>query len=455
MGGLGGLLGDIGRSGIAGDIINYENMRTNRAQQQWQNEQDRLTSPLKIEALRQENEMRRNAMVQAQREQAQRAEKEKYMKTPRPLDDLLGAYSQYIPEQTMGNIKRTLMKAGIAEPISGPDGQQVLMASPWKLKAGFESIPGAEKWAEQMIQAAYVENIGILKKKKEQLNEYSDPVKRMENPQKFQTLQEEVQKYQVITDKMTPFLSTEQQKFIQQKDMLEAKDQNAQEKEAQAHQDRQERINEIIRHNKEMEGLAKESANIRRERATETGGKSDSRMAMSLRKEMNALQPVKDYREITTKFDVMEKAFEESKKTNNFVAVDQALITIYNKMTDPQSVVRESEYVRTPQDMAWLNRAKAGIARVSKGGRLEPETRQAIMTMAAKFRDVYDGKYQAIANEYAGYAKQAGIDPETVVSSNRGNKMVGSGMIRVKEKATGKTGQMPANEFDPKLFDKL
>lgn len=279
MGGLGGLLGDIGRSGIASDIINYENMRTNRAQQQWQNEQERLTAPLKIEALRQENEMRSNAIMNAKRQEAQRAEQEKFMKTPRPLDDLLGGYAQYIPEQTMGNIKRALMKAGIAEPISGPDGQQVLMASPWKLKAGFESIPGAEKWAEQMIQAAYVENIGILKKKKEQLAEYSDPIKKMENPQKFQALQEEVQKYQTITDKMTPYLSTDQQKFIQQRDMLEAKAQDAQEKmvmvningqnvpmtaaQYQQAQLAKERNDEIARHNKETEETRKMIAGAR------------------------------------------------------------------------------------------------------------------------------------------------------------------------------------------------
>lgn len=164
-----------------------------------------------------------------------------------------------------------------------------------------------------------------------------------------------------------------------------------------------------------MADAADRRASAAEQRSTETGGKSDARMAMSLRKEFNGLQPVKDYHEISTKFNVMDKAFDESKKTKNFVAVDQALITIYNKMTDPQSVVRESEYVRTPEDMAVLSRVKAGVARVAKGGRLEPDTRQALMTMAGKFRDVYNDKYNQIAGQYEGYASQSGLDPSQVI----------------------------------------
>jgi hypothetical protein len=143
---------------------------------------------------------------------------------------------------------------------------------------------------------------------------------------------------------------------------------------------------------------------------------SNRQVSTSLRKEFNNLGPVKEYREVENKFNVMDKAFAESKKTGNFVAIDQALITIYNKMTDPQSVVRESEYVRTPQDMAVMNRIKAAIARVGKGGRLDPDTRQALMTMASKFREVYTGKYVELADEYRDYARGYGVDPEMVVS---------------------------------------
>lgn len=142
----------------------------------------------------------------------------------------------------------------------------------------------------------------------------------------------------------------------------------------------------------------------------------------SLRKEFNALQPVKDYRDMENKFNVMQKAAEESTKTNNYVAVDQALVTLFNKMTDPQSVVRESEYVRTPQDMAVMDRLKAAVIRVGKGGRLEANTRQALMTMAGKFREAYSSKFLELADEYRGYATGYGIDPNLVVDIKRYQK---------------------------------
>jgi len=149
---------------------------------------------------------------------------------------------------------------------------------------------------------------------------------------------------------------------------------------------------------------------------------ANAKLAMQLRKEINGLQPVKDYRDVTTKFNIMLKAFEESKRTKNYVAVDQALITLYNKMTDPQSVVRESEYVRTPEDMAIMDRIESAVIRLKKGGRLEEDTRKAIMTMANKFKEVYEFKYNEIVNEYRGYAASAGINPDDIMKTIKSQK---------------------------------
>lgn len=179
---------------------------------------------------------------------------------------------------------------------------------------------------------------------------------------------------------------------------------------------------------KQAEELSKEKMRIGKDKETQAfelfkkdiaaqgGIKADARFAMSLRKEFNALQPVKDYRDVSTKYNVMQEAFKESKTTKNYVAVDQALITLFNKMTDPQSVVRESEYVRTPQDMAIMDRMRSAVIRVAKGGRLEPNTRQAIMTMADKFKKVYEGKFNETANQYQDYARSAGIESGSVVT---------------------------------------
>ena len=137
---------------------------------------------------------------------------------------------------------------------------------------------------------------------------------------------------------------------------------------------------------------------------------------MSLRKEFSAAPEVKNFIEIDSQFKRLDKAMGEAQKGGSLVAVDQALITILNKMLDPSSVVRESEYARTPGDLALLNRIKGKIEKIRTGGAgLTQEDRDAIATMAKNFlvvsKDVYDSQvdyYTDLSNRY-GYA------PENIV----------------------------------------
>jgi len=145
-------------------------------------------------------------------------------------------------------------------------------------------------------------------------------------------------------------------------------------------------------------------------------GKEDAKFAVTLRKEFNALQPVKDYRDIHGKVQLMNEAMEESKTTKNFVAVDQALITMFNKITDPQSVVRESEYARTQKDLSLINRVRSEGLKIFLGGRLTPEDRDALVTMAKRFADAQYKIYKNYENEYRGYASTSGVDPNNVIT---------------------------------------
>lgn len=139
--------------------------------------------------------------------------------------------------------------------------------------------------------------------------------------------------------------------------------------------------------------------------------------ADNLREEFNKLPEVENYKTINTQFEVMTKALKESQKTNNFVAVDQAIITLYNKMTDPQSVVRESEYARTQTDLALWNRLKGKIEKWQAGGAgLTQEDRNSIYRMAKEFNKVYKEKYSARVNEYRGYINNWDQDPDNYLS---------------------------------------
>lgn len=141
------------------------------------------------------------------------------------------------------------------------------------------------------------------------------------------------------------------------------------------------------------------------------------REGSALRKEFYDSPEVKTYQEVSRQHSVMQEAMKEAKTGENFVAVDQALITILNKMMDPSSVVRESEYARTPGDLALMNRIKGAYQKIKTGGAgLTMEDREAIKKMGGKYLSATETKYKSKLHEYKGYLANYGLDPEKYLS---------------------------------------
>lgn len=140
--------------------------------------------------------------------------------------------------------------------------------------------------------------------------------------------------------------------------------------------------------------------------------------ATDYRKEFNNLPEVKERNSIQPKIQSMEAAYEESKKTKNYVAADQAMITLFNKLTDPTSVVRESEYARTAQNLPFVNALKGKVAKVMKGGAgLTDNDRDNIIKMARLMKQAYEDVYGGRVNEYRGYATIVGANPDLIAKS--------------------------------------
>lgn len=136
----------------------------------------------------------------------------------------------------------------------------------------------------------------------------------------------------------------------------------------------------------------------------------------ALRKDFTSLPEVKNHELISSQVQRLEKAMEENKSGGSKIAVDQALITILNKMLDPQSVVRESEYARTPQDMALWNRIKGKFEKWSTGGAgLTDDDRNAIYSMVRKFYSVSESMYNQQVDYFTDLAKDYGYAPENIV----------------------------------------
>lgn len=149
----------------------------------------------------------------------------------------------------------------------------------------------------------------------------------------------------------------------------------------------------------------------------------------SLRKEINAEPIVKQFKDIRLQFQRMQDAMQESQTSGSMIAVDQALISVFNKMLDPESVVRESEYARTPSDQAMLNRLKGKLEKLSSGGAgLTSDERQALQRMSERFFKASQRNYDESIDFYSEVARQSGIDPGLVIQpltmGERGTKSI-------------------------------
>jgi len=145
---------------------------------------------------------------------------------------------------------------------------------------------------------------------------------------------------------------------------------------------------------------------------------------MKLRKEFQARKGVKAYEILKPQVSRIDSLMADvsSGKTTNFVATDQALITIYNKMLDENSVVRESEYARTAENTSLLNRIKGTLSKqVSGGAGLAAADRESIYNAIKQFDAIANSDYNDKVNYYQTLAGQYKLSPDRIVQSDFGD----------------------------------
>jgi hypothetical protein len=146
----------------------------------------------------------------------------------------------------------------------------------------------------------------------------------------------------------------------------------------------------------------------------------DARDATSaLFKEFEGLADVKAFRKVKTNVDNMNASFETALKSGDFSVVDEVIITNLKKILDPGSVVRESEYDRTPQGQALVNRLEGMLENAidQRGGAgIGMQLRQEIVDqgnlIAEGFKESFDERVDFFANR----ANKSGVNPELVVT---------------------------------------
>lgn len=146
----------------------------------------------------------------------------------------------------------------------------------------------------------------------------------------------------------------------------------------------------------------------------------------SLRKEYSNNVTVKEGRKINSAVSRMDSVWSNYQKDSNIQsrnALDQALVITFNKMMDPGSVVRESEYARTPQGQAFVSQLQGYADKIAKGGvgLTDPE-RAEIIRISKLLKQGHDNEVQNVSRNYIKEAKLLGIDPSRIIGESYSEK---------------------------------
>ncbi|MCI5824566.1 MAG: hypothetical protein MRZ90_06470 [Candidatus Gastranaerophilales bacterium] len=166
---------------------------------------------------------------------------------------------------------------------------------------------------------------------------------------------------------------------------------------------------------------------------------------MSLRKEFLGSASVKNATEIARQWNNVNSLYEQYKSgkigKNSF---DQALITTLNKVLDPTSVVRESEFDRTSAGQAMWDKLAGYQQKLIKGGSgLTDENRADLVNSLIIMKQANDKEVQKVAEYYSELAKRYRINPADIIpenyltksthkSQNHGATQIGNFKVRVK-----------------------
>ncbi len=169
---------------------------------------------------------------------------------------------------------------------------------------------------------------------------------------------------------------------------------------------------------------------------------------------------VKDYVTVNTNVKSMDsllsKALAGDQK--NKVALDQGLITMYNKLTDPSSVVRESEYARTAENLPLVNRFNGAIQKIEQGGAgLTDDDRKSLVWGAKVIANERGNTFNEALNAYKSLSKDAKVSEKTVLRDFKehtpydmgvgGSNKSNSGNMQTFN-IGGKTYNIPADQVD-------
>lgn len=157
------------------------------------------------------------------------------------------------------------------------------------------------------------------------------------------------------------------------------------------------------------------------------GGAGLSKIITDLRKEFDSRRQVKQFDEVSFRVNSIKRAWEAYRKNPSDVskaALDEVIIIGFEKMLDPDSVVRASEAERLAQMQGILDRWLATPEKLRRGGKAFTDTeRSKIVNMASIVFESYKKEYNRTVNFFHNEAIRHGV-PENEVGRVTYNRQI-------------------------------
>ncbi len=160
---------------------------------------------------------------------------------------------------------------------------------------------------------------------------------------------------------------------------------------------------------KERDAARKEEARVAKDERDSFDNRIDYQR--DVRKDIQGTKAIQQASEVRQKVDGFEVAFidaeriqsainatddkvEQKALEKNFGPADVAMLNMYQKILDPGSVVRPSEFDQVPEASGLLQSMKAKMLSVAFGGVLTPEIRKSMKRLTDEYGRLYDIKLQ-------------------------------------------------------------
>lgn len=150
--------------------------------------------------------------------------------------------------------------------------------------------------------------------------------------------------------------------------------------------------------------------------------KDKAQIAVTQAKEFRTDERIKNFQIVERSERGMQAALKQATSPNvkSRIASDQALGVLFQKMLDPTSVVRESEFARTPQGASFINRIQGAAQQLVKGGlSLKNEDRQALVDMAQKLLDESKITANVAFDEFEARADELGLNKKVIFGGRK------------------------------------